>query len=152
MPVFNVHPTGLQNAQPPDLLERGGLLLTAELHVTDSLAQVLLAQNAPVPTAISGLALVDTGASICAVDESAAIRLGLQPVGQSRVSGVGGTQMRNVYVGKIMFPGTPIPPQQWTLSGAELKDQNLLLLIGRDILRHCVLIYNGPQGCYTLAF
>ena len=152
MPVFNVHPTGIAASQPADLLQHQGLLLGSELHVTDSLAQVLISQNNPVPTAIYGSALVDTGASICAVDESAAVRLGLQPVGQSRVSGVGGTQIRNVYVGKIVFPGTPIPPQQWTLTGADLKDQNLLFLIDRDILRHCVLIYNGPLGCYTLAF
>jgi hypothetical protein len=39
-----------------------------------------------------------------------------------------------------------------TLTGANLVSQNLLVLIGRDILRHCVLVYNGPLGCYTLAF
>jgi hypothetical protein len=84
------HPTGIPNSQPPDLLQQEVLLLTAELHITDSLAQILVAQNVSIPTAVTGRALVDTGASICAVDEAAAISLGLQPVGQSQVSGVGG--------------------------------------------------------------
>jgi len=152
MPIYNVHPTGNPSVSALDLLQHFGLLLTAEVGVSDVLAQVLVAQNQPIPPSVPGPALVDTGASICAVDESAALKLGLQPVGQSNVSGVGGTRIHNVYVGKVTFPGTPIPPQEWTLTGADLKDQNLLLLIGRDILRACVLIYNGPLGCYTIAF
>lgn len=152
MPVHNVFPVGIQNVAPADLLQSQGLLLQAEVNVTDVLAQILTEQKQVIPAAKTGRALVDTGASICAIDEGAAVELGLQPVGQSSVSGVGGTQIHNVYVAKILFPGTPIPALEWTLTGADLKDQNLLLLIGRDILRHCVLIYNGPLGCYTLAF
>jgi hypothetical protein len=49
MPVLNVHPTGIPNTQPLDLLQQQGLLLTAELHITDSLAQILIAQNMSVP-------------------------------------------------------------------------------------------------------
>jgi hypothetical protein len=45
MPVHNVHPTGVPNAQPADLLQFRGLLLDAELHVTDSLAQVLISKH-----------------------------------------------------------------------------------------------------------
>jgi hypothetical protein len=152
MPVHNVFPFGIQNIHPAELLQGHGLLLNVEVNVSDALAQILIEQNQAIPSAIAGRALVDTGASICAVDEESAVALGLQPVGQSSVSGVGGTQIRNVYVAKILFPGTPIPQQEWTLTGADLKDQNLLVLIGRDILRNCVLVYNGPMGCYTLAF
>jgi|SRR5208337_686277 len=150
MPIYNVHPTADPRVSAPDLLQHFGLLLTAEVAVSDALAEVLVAQNQAIPPSVPGPALVDTGASICAVDESAALKLGLQPIGQSNVSGVGGTRVHNVYMAKVTFPGTPIPPQQWTLTGADLKDQNLLLLIGRDILRACVLIYNGPGGTCSL--
>ena len=54
MPVHNVHPTGVPNAQPADLLQFRGLLLDAELHVTDSLAQVLISQNMSVTTPRAG--------------------------------------------------------------------------------------------------
>ena len=35
--------------------------------------------------------------------------------------------------------------------GAALKEQGLLLLIGRDLLAHCTLFYNGPTGQITLS-
>jgi predicted aspartyl protease len=152
MPIYNVHPIQLAGASAPDLLQVQGLLLHAEVNVTDALGQALISQNQPIPTAATGRALVDTGASVCAIDEAAALRLGLQPVGQMNVSGIAGSRIHNVYVAKVTFPGTPIPALDLTLAGSDLAGQQLLLLIGRDILRSCVLIYNGPLGCYTLAF
>ena len=38
------------------------------------------------------------------------------------------------------------------LIGVQMTGQNLISLIGRDVLRHCVLVYNGPMGSYTIAF
>jgi predicted aspartyl protease len=98
-----------------------------------------------------GDALIDTGASICAMDESAAAALGLNPVGQANVGGVGGSKSHNVYVTKISFPGTNLTPSEWTLVGADLRAQNLLLLIGGDVLRNCVLVYNGLLGVTTIS-
>jgi predicted aspartyl protease len=152
MPIYNVHPVQIAGASAPDLLQMQGLLLQVEINVTEALGQVLISQNQPIPTGETGRALVDTGASICAVDEAAALRLGLQPIGQANISGIAGSQIHNVYVAKITFPGTPIPALDLKLAGSDLAGQQLLLLIGRDILRSCVLIYNGPLGCYTLAF
>ena len=152
MSIYNVHPTQITGVSASDLLQIEGLLLHAELNVSDALGQILISQNQPIPTGETGRALVDTGASVCGVDEAAAVRLGLQPVGQTNISGVAGSRIHNIYVAKVTFPGTPIPALDLTLAGLDLAGQKLLLLIGRDILRFCVLIYNGPLGCYTLAF
>lgn len=35
---------------------------------------------------------------------------------------------------------------------SELAVQGIQALIGRDILRNCVLVYNGASGFFTLAF
>lgn len=38
------------------------------------------------------------------------------------------------------------------LSGCQVMGQQLLLLIGRDVLERMILIYDGPGGQFTLAF
>jgi len=35
--------------------------------------------------------------------------------------------------------------------GAALKAQGIVALIGRDVLQHCTLYYNGPAGQITLS-
>jgi len=52
----------------------------------------------------------------------------------------------------MSFPGSPIPTLELPLIGVQMTSQNLISLIGRDVLRHCVLVYNGPMGSYTIAF
>jgi hypothetical protein len=54
---------------------------------------------------------------------------------------------------KFSFPGTTIPVLEFnTVVGAELQQQGYLAIIGRDLLRHFQLVYNGVDGIWTLAF
>jgi hypothetical protein len=46
--------------------------------------------------------------------------------------------------------GFPITINTPRAIGAPLAAQGLLVLIGRDLLQHCVLVYNGPAGGFTL--
>jgi predicted aspartyl protease len=151
MPVFNIivpNPTG-------DLvgsLHAKGAVLKVEAHIPDILAKDLTTKELPIPVSTNGDALIDTGASICCIDEAAATSLGLQPVGQTQIGGVAGIKMHNIYVAKISFPGTNIPANDWNVVGADLASQNLLLIIGRDILKQCVFVYNGTLGTATISF
>ena len=43
----------------------------------------------------------------------------------------------------------PIKMQTNRAMGASLKAQGLVALIGRDILRACVLVYNGGAGTFS---
>ncbi|MXW16568.1 MAG: hypothetical protein F4123_10950 [Gemmatimonadetes bacterium] len=36
--------------------------------------------------------------------------------------------------------------------GVNIREQGIIALIGRDILSSCILIYNGVEAQYTLAF
>jgi len=156
MPVHNVHPL-LPNASAADLLERQGLLLKVEIHVATALAANLTQGGAKLPAPIIGNALVDTGATCCCAEESCLAKLGLQPTGQIHMAGATGPRLQNVYLARFSFPGTPIPALELTVAGvqmhaAQTHGNSTVVLIGRDVLRHCVLVYNGPLGCYTLAF
>jgi hypothetical protein len=57
----------------------------------------------------------------------------------------------NIYPIQIEVTGFPIRFQSPRTMGATLKEQGLLLLIGRDLLRHCTLFYNGGTGQITLS-
>jgi len=38
------------------------------------------------------------------------------------------------------------------VTGASLSHQGFEALIGRDILKDCILVYNGSMGFFTLAY
>jgi hypothetical protein len=106
------------------------------------------------------MAIVDTGASISAVDATVIARLGVQPVGTANVGTAGGIQTQSTYPARLSFPGTNLPSMEFnSLLGANLGGQvitgpmpgNLIVLLGRDVLEHFVFIYNGPNGMFTLA-
>ncbi len=111
------------------------------------------------PAPVSGVALIDTGAGVSGIDLSVIAHLEVQPVGQVTVAGVTGEKLRSKYPARFTFPGTSIPDLNFgELVEAELSNQAiagnpgpLIALIGRDILHHFILIYNGPSGNFTLA-
>jgi hypothetical protein len=151
MPVHNVHPVGFPDL-PADLLHLRGLLLQVVIDIPLSLAGRLTASGQTIPTPAGGNALVDTGASCSCVEERLLQRLQLQPVNQVKMTGATGARLQNVYHPRLLFPGTPIPPLEMQVVGVQMNQLPLVCLLGRDVLRHFVLIYNGPQGSYTIAF
>lgn len=152
MPVYNVYPQGVSQANPPDLLAALGLLLTVEVSPPEALANLLTSQGKPLPQLVTGSALVDTGASCCCVEERLLQQLQLLPIGQVSVSSPTGNRLQNVYFTRLTFPGSPIPPLEIPVVGVQMNQGKVISLIGRDLLRHCVLIYNGPMGSYTISF
>lgn len=167
MPVYN---TGF-HAQPPGqspsstvpfpkgLLEIGPVL-PVQVDIPRKLAELLQSQGQPLPQSVRGLALIDTGATRTAVDEGVVQLLGVQPMGIANVGTAAGMQQQSMYSARLSFPGTPIPGMDFAqilsvnLSGhaiPQLKDR-LIVLIGRDILAHFVMIYNGTSASVTLAF
>jgi predicted aspartyl protease len=152
MPVHNVYPHSAEQANPTDLLAAFGLLLEVEVAPPQALASLLTSQGKPLPQLVTGSALVDTGASCCCVEESLLQKLQLQPVNEVEVSSPNGNKKQNVYFVRLSFPGSPIPALELPVVGVQLNQGHTISLIGRDLLRHCVLIYNGPMGSYTITF
>ena len=152
MPVFNVYPHNHPHGIPADLLAAHGLLLSVEISVPQALASVLTSQRVPLPKPAVGAALVDTGASCCCVEETLLQGLELQPTSETNVSSPNGNRRQNVYFARLTFPGSPIPALEIPMIGVQMNQGTTISLIGRDLLRNCVLIYNGPMGSYTLSF
>jgi hypothetical protein len=99
------------------------------------------------------MALLDTGASITAVDAAILANLGVAPVGVATVQTPAGPQAQSLYPCQISFPGTPIPALHFnSVTGSQLAAQGIAVLVGRDLLRYFQIVYNGVDGIWTLAF
>ena len=138
----------------------GEPLLTAFITVSEQRADALTKANQSVPTAQQIRALVDTGASATCVDPQVLQSLQLQPTGSTLVhtpsSGQQGETKDQYDVG-LMIPGIhqthpPLVRRTIPVISSDLSLQGIDALIGRDVLGECILIYNGRDKFFTLAF
>ena len=101
---------------------------------------------------VNGSLLVDTGASVTCVDQSAANRAGLQMVDSGPIlTATHENEIVPIYVGVIEVPGSNLTFNCNRAYGINLGQSGVIGVIGRDILKRCVLIYNGPDGSYSLS-
>lgn len=129
-----------------------------EIHVPPAIAQILSNTGQPMPNCVTGMALIDTGATSTCVHEQILIGLGLNPVGIVNLGTANGPTQQNVYPLRIICP-----TQGWKFDigsaiGVNLTGQVLnvippvpiIALLGRDILQHWIFVYNGPLGLWTV--
>lgn len=108
--------------------------------------------------------MIDTGATRTCVDEPILKNaLALKPIGIVNSGTAGGSVQQALYPARLVFTEQKLDLEFSSvvgvdLSGQQLPDtaehgkQDLIALVGRDILANCVLIYNGPGGFFTLSF
>jgi predicted aspartyl protease len=135
-----------------------GPLMDAFVGVSDARRTALQSLNQPIPNPIQVRALIDTGASGTCVDPSVMTALALTPKGQIQMctpSTGAVPHTADQYDVSIFIPCGANPAfVRRTLGVAcvELAAQGFHVLIGRDILRACLLTYNGTTGSFTLAY
>jgi hypothetical protein len=126
-----------------------------EIPVPSALQEILTQNRQIVPPPARGRALIDTGATLSAVDEAVMIGLGVPVVGQIRSGTVGGQHTMNQYPARFTFNnigGISLSFESTRATGVRLAGQGFVALVGRDVLANMVLIYNGPMGTVTLTF
>ncbi|SRR5260370_720101 len=135
-------------------------IINAILRVTQARADALTAANQTIPQPQRMIALVDTGASCTCVDPAIIQALGLSPTGSTMMltpsTGAQG-HVTDQYDASLMIYSAPdeVPLDIPVIAviAADLRSgQGIDALIGRDVLSHCVLWYNGEMGFFTLAF
>ena len=130
---------------PSVVLERMGPFIQVTITHPRPIQENFKQKGKSVPT-VSVNALIDTGASSTVITPHVADQLGLVHTGFQKVSSVQDEQQRPVYYGFIIFPwgsGKEIP-----IVSCPLK--NFDCLIGRDILLHWHLTYNGSDGSIVI--
>jgi predicted aspartyl protease len=161
MPVHNQFFWPQVPGQPPQIgpqvLAVTGPVLQVEVCIPSDLEKLLAAQNQPIPQPVTGWALIDTGASRTAVEQSCIASLGVQPIGATKTGTAGGIHEASIYPARLRFPGQGMDMEFSSTLGVNLKGQkvggkDLLVLIGRDVLARGVLIYNGTAGGFTFCY
>ena len=140
---------------PAQVLQKIGPVLEVLIAPTPQMIQNVMESGETPPSAVSGLAIIDTGATVTAVDESICRNLGLKPTGAAKTSHAGGSEMRACYPIQITFPGTPLPsitnPRTMSVN-LQFGQTPFALLLGRDVLMKLRFVYNGPAGRIEIAF
>lgn len=151
MPVFNNFFL-VNNQINPLLLRNIGPRLIIEIHVPPVLANYLTQRGQPVPAPISGDALLDTGASISAVETNVISQLRVNPIGITSVHTPGGVVQQNLHPIRFVFPAIGMLTIDFNaVIGSNLQPQGIIALVGRDVLSNCLLVYNGPAGMYSIS-
>lgn len=134
-----------------DILRRRGAITSVSIGQPTSVAQGMRARGKTVPPMRQIFAMVDTGASVSAIEDSVAKSLGLTKTGAMYIAGVAGAGQRPVYAAQIHV-GPPAGPRYdpLQLAGVNFGAPDFSLLIGRDILADLELSYLGKQGKFSL--
>jgi len=142
MPSFTV--------QSPNLQETGPIV-EVRLAVGSKIEQVLQKSGQKIPQPVQVHAMIDTGATGTVVREDIIKQLNINPIGITYIHTPSSTNVQCYeYLMRLMFPNTVLV--EAVVIAAPLQGQHVQCLIGRDILRHGVLVYTGYMNTFTLSF
>lgn len=139
-------------------LDESGPLIQVEIGIPAPLEEFSIAKGLQIPAPASGYALIDTGASATAVHEPLLLELGVLPIDSIPTQTPHGGGRSFVYPAKVSFPGLNVQalPMDRVI-GSELKwitgdGKEIIMLLGRDLLKWFLMVYNGKSSNITLAY
>lgn len=133
-----------------EILRAKGMLIKVRVGSASAVAgqQQSAGQTPQAPEEL--IAMIDTGASISAIDVAAAQRLGLPQTGSIQVGGVGGMSQQPVFAAALEIPDAGVTFDPLPLSGAQLGAPDFQMLVGRNLLCQMILTYDGANGQFSL--
>lgn len=97
-------------------------------------------------------ALFDTGCTVTSIDLSIAKALNLKVRGYVNVGTANGLAKAEQYFISIGFPGTTLQGRSLQqVQGIDLRGQQIQALIGRDLMAHWNINYNGIMGLVSIS-
>jgi hypothetical protein len=167
--IAPVAPSTFEFKYGTDLLRGFGPFFFARWWLPSALAQTLAESGTTAPPPVGGVLVIDTGADSTCISVAAADQLGLKPTRIQAGFGLGGQTKSNVYFARLELSikapsgaetilaweqeviGVPnLDNRKITIEGGRQVD--VVGLFGRDILRHCVMMYDGQAGIVRVQF
>jgi predicted aspartyl protease len=157
----------------PKGLKANGAVVQVDISLSKTLIKRYGQEGKSIPTPITGLALIDTGASNTCVDEKLIGQLGLSLIRTAPGWTPSGTVQNNIYfvrlnfpelkaVGELSEPNLGVPAQTTVtfersvvgvnLTGLTAYGKPVVALIGRDLLRIGEFVYCGYGGYFNLSY
>jgi hypothetical protein len=150
VPIYN--PNGINYTGDSASLQLDGPKIGIEISAATAVVESLSKSGSSVPAPQAGFALIDTGASITAVDEALIASLGIQPIGQMKLSTPRESMPAWLYAIRLSFADAPMEPVEvLDVVGCTLQPQGFIALLGRNFLRKMVFVYDGDSGFFMLA-
>ena len=138
----------------PNDLALSGPRVEVKLWVPGYVNAELAYLEQPIPAPIDAIAFIDTGATKTIIQEGIAERLGLTPTGVTSISTpISANHECYQYQIRLLFPqGIAADVLAVEVPWPTRHERYVQCLIGRDILKHSLLIYNGFTNTFTLIF
>ena len=133
-------------------------MVQIHIGVSTPRAEALRKAGKPIPPSIPVMGLVDTGASCTAIDAGILSQLAIPSSGTSpthtpsTLAGV--PHVANLFDVSVTLMHSQIGKRFHALPVLEshLAHQGFHVLIGRDILSNCLLVYDGVAQSFCLSF
>jgi len=139
-----------------DLLLFDGPLIEVEITAPLEFVEYLRAGGFPKFPVIQGLAQIDTGAAVSAVDPSIFEELGIPSVDREMVQTAHGLSELDRYNASVFFPQLDTIPMSLSyVLGGQIRRQSaggedIIMLVGRDLLQHFTFTYDGPRSRFIV--
>ena len=129
----------------------GGPLVPVTLTLTEEASRAYAEHGGNLPEPVPGLAMIDTGATRTCFDEVSAGKAGFPITGNAPMtSATHADHEVPVFSGRIVMGRFNIDVAEGL--GANLAAfDDLVALIGRDLLKDALFTWNGPGGSIALA-
>jgi hypothetical protein len=160
VPIFNSQlfendPSGGQRISAAALAQSGPAL-SVSVSIPQALAEFYTRKRMPLPSPITGAALIDTGATRSCVHGPVMRTLGVNPIGVVTSGTAAGAVPHYLFPAHFLFPAARIDIDFTAVVGVDLtgqmiNGQQFIALIGRDVLAVGIFVYNGPMGAFSFA-
>jgi len=133
----------------PKILCLAGPILPVRICLPDAFVAVGNATKE-----IIGTALIDTGSNPTCISKNVVQQLGLETVGKVNLNGVAGSNEHRLYrvTFDFLYPdmASAISIPDTEVVETNIDAQELIMLIGRDILSNAAFTYDGTTGIWQL--
>lgn len=134
-----------------------GPVLDLIIGVSEPRRDALRKAGQPVPDALKIRGLIDTGASGVMIDRAHLATLKISPTGRTHVHTPSTGTTQNICLTYDVMLGFNHPKLAFRIGthavmASDLTQTGVDALIGRDVLEHCLLVYDGVNATFTIAF